>query len=208
MARRWGFISLMAVVAIAYWLVLAHPPQIFGSTSGGISGAAGLCLLVLLVVAGSAVLKRLPRDGIETDVSPGEWRAWIGLAFALVIGTYALLHAPLFDGPPWWHNYAAHNVAMMVAVWFILLGMLQTRWKGRAHKDERDREIEARAAAATRIVLVVLAIGLAMMLGYSPIEKLAWASPRMIAHGIVLGLVASSLVEQGYTAIAYWGDRH
>ena len=56
--------------------------------------------------------------------------------------------------------------------------------------------------------MTVAVIGLALMLGFSPAARLAWATHFMIANLLVFMLVASCLVEYAATVIAYWRDRH
>jgi uncharacterized membrane protein len=99
------------------------------------------------------------------------------------------------------------NIALLAIAWAILSQVLHVRWRGKVQEDERDREIEARAGVSARLTLSVYAIGLAVMFGFSPIAKLAWAPPPMIAHLLVIGLILSCLVEYAVTALSYWRDR-
>src|SRR3546814_19321785 len=46
------------------------------------------------------------------------------------------------------------------------------------------------------------------MLGFSPAERLHWASHMMIANLLVLALMWGCLVEYAATAVVYWRDRH
>jgi uncharacterized membrane protein len=85
--------------------------------------------------------------------------------------------------------------------------LLLSRWKGRVLEDERDREIEVRAAGWARFALVFMVIGIAVMLAMSPPEKLAWATHIATAHLLVFALVWHSLVEHAVTGISYWRDR-
>lgn len=207
MRQRWLFVGLLLLGAVATWLLLAGPDRVLGIDTGNL----GVFALITASWASLVAISRLPRDGIETAISPGEWRAWIAFAFTAVIAIYAATHAAAFQGPPLWRNPDAQRVgrtiALMVIAWIILSSVLRRRWHDRVQQDERDRQIEARASEAARITLSVLAIALAVLLGFTPSERLAWAPPPMIAHLIVLALIAASLVESGYVALAYWRDR-
>lgn len=202
------FVGLLFVAAVATWLLLAGPDRVLGIDAGNL----GVAVLMTVSWGSLVVVSRLPGRGIETAVSPGEWRAWIAFAFTAVIAAYAVTHAGAFRGPPLWQNPDAQRVgrtiALMVIAWGIVSAVLHQRWRDRVQQDERDRKIEARAGAWARIALSVAAIALAVLLGFTPGDRLAWAPPPMIAHLIVLALIASSLVETGYTALAYWRDRH
>lgn len=202
------FVGLLLTGAVATWLLLAGPDRVLGIDAGNL----GVFALMAVSWGSLIAVSRLPRDGIETEISPGEWRAWIAFAFTAVIAAYALTHAGVFRGPPLWQNPDAQRVgrtiALMVVAWTIVSAVLRQRWQDRVQRDERDREIERHAGEWARLVLSVLAIALALLLGFTPTERLAWAPPPMIAHLIVLALIAANLVETGYTAIAYRRDRH
>lgn len=205
--RRGLFIGFVITGVVAAWLLLAGPVRLVGIDAGN----AGVFLLVAAGWASLHAVSRIPDGGLGASMSCGEWRAWIGLAFTLVIGVYAIVHAHVFQGPPLWHNPDANrvgrNVVMLLIAWAILSRVLDARWRSAVQRDERDREIEARATAWARMVLVVVAIALALLLSFSPTEQLAWAPPPMIGHLLIVGLIASCVFEYAVTALSYWRDR-
>ena len=77
----------------------------------------------------------------------------------------------------------------------------------RVQEDERDREIEKRAAGWGRGALIACIVGLALMLAFSPAERLAWATHFMIANLLVFALMWGWLCEYVATALMYWKDR-
>jgi uncharacterized membrane protein len=206
--RGGSFIGLMFIGALATWLLLAGPARVFGVDTGN----AGVVLLVLVGWGALYLVSRIPDGGLGESMSRGEWRAWLGCAFTFVIGVYSLVHAPAFQGPPLMQNpdanHVGRNVVMMLVSWMILAHVLDQRWRGAVLEDERDREIAARATGWARMTLVVLAIAMAVLLSFSPAERLAWAPPPMIGHLLVVGLIASCVVEYAVTALSYWRDRH
>ena len=50
-------------------------------------------------------------------------------------------------------------------------------------------------------------LGIAVMLGLSPPERLAWATLPMVAHLLVFAVVWGGLVEHAAMALMYWRDR-
>lgn len=208
LARRGLFAGLVVVAAAGLWLLLAGPSKVLGIDTGN----AGVALLVTVTWVSLYAIGRMPNGGLDNAVSPGEWRAWIAFGFTAAIAAYAIANAHLFQGPPLWQNPDANrigrNIALLAIAWVILSQVLHARWRDKVQEDERDRAIEAQAASWARISLSVYAIGLALMLGFSPAAKLAWAPPPMVAHLLIVGLILSCLVEYGVTAVAYWRDRH
>ncbi len=201
------FVGLGVLATASLWLLLAGPSKVLGIDAGN----AGFALLIGVTWMSLYALGRMPTGGIEKQMSPGEWKAWTGLGFTVAIAIYAIGKAHVFDGPSMWHNPDANrvgrNIALFVAAWAILAQVLQSRWKDGVQRDERDREIEARASGWARMALSIYAIGLALLLGFSPADWLAWAPPPMIAHLLVIGLILSCLVEFAVTAVSYWRDR-
>jgi hypothetical protein len=207
LSRRASFVGLALVAALGLWLLLAGPSKVLGIDTGN----AGVALMMTVTWVALYAIGRMPNGGLDNDISPGEWRAWIAFAFTAAIAMYAIANAHLFQGPPLWRNPDANRVGRNIAVlgitWMILTQVLQARWRGKVQEDERDRGIEARAGHCARMTLSVYAIGLALLLGFSPASKLDWAPPPMIAHLLIVGLILSCVVEYGVTALSYWRDR-
>jgi hypothetical protein len=208
MQSRGLFVGLMAVGAVAIWLLLAGPARLLGFDTGN----AGVVLLMLVGWGALYLVSRIPDGGLGETMSRGEWRAWLGCAFTSVIGVYSLVHAHAFQGPPLTHNpdanHVGRNVVMMLVSWMVFAQLLDRRWRGAVREDERDREIVARATGWARMTLVVLAITMAVLLSFTPAERLAWAPPPMIGHLLIVGLIASCVVEYTVAALSYWRDRH
>jgi hypothetical protein len=205
--QRALFVGLTLIAAAGLWFLLAGPSKVLGLDTGN----AGVALLVTVTWVSLYAIGRMPNGGLDHAISPGEWRAWIAFGFTAAIAAYAIANAHLFQGPPLWQNPDANrvgrNIVLLAIAWAILSQVLHVRWRGKVQEDERDREIEARAGVSARLTLSVYAIGLAVMFGFSPIAKLAWAPPPMIAHLLVIGLILSCLVEYAVTALSYWRDR-
>ena len=204
---RLGFIGLAVVAALATWLLLAGPARVFGIEAGN----AGMVLLMAVGWGSLHAISRIPDGGIGESMSPGEWRAWLGLAFTLVIAAYAIVHAPVLHGPPLWHNPDANrigrNIVMLLVAWMLLARVLDARWRRGVRQDERDREIEARGAGAARLALVVILVGYALLLSFSPTERLEWAVPPLLGHLLVLALIVSCAFEYLVVGLGYWRDR-
>ena len=201
----WGLVALVALAGLAFWLLLAGPDRILGLDSGS-TGIALTALVAWLALHGVSVA---PRSELENSVSPGEWKAWVGVGFSVMAIAYFLSKAHLFFGATDLRDVQAvgRNLVLMLIAWSVLGWILENRWKGRVQKDERDREIENDAGDWARAALVFVVIGVAVMLGVSPARKLEWATPIAIANLLVFALIWSCFVEYIVTALSYWRDR-
>ena len=96
-SRCWIMAGLLFVAGLAMWLLLAGPERLLGIDTGNL----GVALLVTAAWVSLFVISRMPRNGLESLVSPGEWRAWLGLGFMLVATVYFLVNVQAFaEGPP------------------------------------------------------------------------------------------------------------
>lgn len=207
MQRNRGlWVGLVLVAALALWLLWAGPDQWLGVDTGN----AGVALLVTVAWVSLYRISRLPRGELETLVSPGEWRAWVGLGFSAVAMFYFLAHVQVFQHGDAFSNPAAAAVgkrlALLLIAWIILSRVMGSRWKG-VQEDERDRQIERSAAAWGRSVLTAGLIGLAVTLGFSPADRLQWASHFMLANLLVFVLICGHAVDYAVSVFLYWRDR-
>lgn len=204
--RPWTWIGLLASAGLSLWLLLGS-----GRLFGIDFGAMGVMLLVATAWGALHALSSVPQGEFERGASPGEWKAWIGLGFMLVATTYFLarvyglvggtgVHAPAVRG-------VARNLVLLLAAWVVLTQMVAARWKGRVQADERDLRIGAQAEQWGRAALVFVIIGLTVLFGLSPPERLQWASHAMVAHLLVFALLWGWLVEHAAAVAMYWRDR-
>ena len=205
--RRWHIAGLAAIALPALWLLLAGPGQVLGVDTGKL----GMFLLVTAAWTSLWALSQLPPGEDEARVSPGEWKAWIGLGFMLVATVYFMAKLHLIGGESVPHaplsSAVARNLVLLLVAWAVLSQVIASRWKGRVQEDERDREIEAGASEWGRGGLVFVVIALAVLFGFSPIDRLQWATPFMVANLLVFALMWGWLVEYAATVVMYWRDR-
>lgn len=203
--NRW-LIGALLVGAFALWLVLAGPDRLLGFDSG----QAAMVLLMSTAWLSLYRISKTPRDRLEGMASPGEWRAWLGLGFMLVAVVYFLAKAQVFQQMSAWNDpgaaAVARNLVMLLIAWAVLSNVLGSRWKGAVQEDERDREIEKHAAGWGRGALVFCIVGIAVMLGFSPAERLQWAKPLVIANLLVFALMWGWLCEYAATVAMYRRD--
>lgn len=204
---RWTFPGLLPVAGAALWMLLAGRGSVLGVDVGMLGS------VLLFSTAGLALhaVSTMPRNAVEDGVAPGEWQAWIGAVFMFAATAYFVSKLHLFQletlpGAPHLRG-VVRNLVMLLIAWTVLSRVLASRWKGRVQSDERDREIEARAAGWGQGALVFAVIALAVTLGLSPVERLAWATHFMIGSVLILVLMCSWLVEYAATAALYWRDR-
>jgi hypothetical protein len=205
--RRWGIIGLLAVAGVAFWLLLAGPPELLGVDTG----QAGTALLVTVAWVSMYAVSRLPRGELGALASPAEWKAWIGAGFMAVAIGYFLAKIEVFAaaevfGDPG-AGAVARNLVLLLVAWTILSSGMASRWKGAVEEDERDRAIAARAAGIGRVALIVCVIGLAVTLGLSPAEKLQWASHFLVANLLVMAVMWGGLFEYVSSAVLHWRAR-
>ena len=204
--RPWQVAGLAAIALPALWLLLAGPALVLGVDGGH----AGMVLLVTATWTSLLALSKLPRGEGEAAIAPGEWKAWIGTGFMVIAVAYFLAKAEVFAGASFGDHHAeavARNLVLLLVAWAVLSRVIAARWKGAVEEDERDRGIEVRAAAWGRGALVACVIGIAVLLGISPADRLQWATHFMIANLLVFALMWGWLVECVATALMYRGDR-
>ncbi|NDK39648.1 hypothetical protein DT603_12430 [Pseudoxanthomonas gei] len=188
---------------MALWLLLAGPADVLGVDAGKL----GMAVLVTTAWLSLYAVSRLPRGQLEAVVSPGEWRAWVGFGFTLVAIVYFLSQVPVFEQNGAGASAVARNLVMLLVAWLLLSSVMGSRWKGAVQQDERDLEIEKKASARGRSALVFVVIALAVMLGFSPADRLQWATHFMIANLLVCALMWGWLCEYAATVLLYWRDR-
>ena len=199
------WLLLLPLAGFGLWTMLASPRELFGIDPGHL----GMFALVASTVAALSLLTRMSLEHLDA-ASPAEWKAWIGTGFTLVGVIYFLARIPLFVVADWRDPHVgavSRNLVLLLVAWIALSSVLAARWKGRVGEDERDREIAARAAGWGRGVLVACLVGLAVTLGFSPPERLQWATHFMVANLLVLALMVHCLVEYAATTLMYLRDR-
>jgi hypothetical protein len=203
-ARWW---VLLVGAMLAFWALLAGPDVLFGVDLG----KWGTALLVTVAWVSMFAVSQTPPGEAERSLSPGEWKAWVGVAFMLAATGYFVAKAHVFVDGHAWDNHEARavgrNLVLLLVAWSVLNGVLGARWKGRVQQEERDREIGQQAAGWGRGALTACMIGLAVMLAFSPRDRLAWATHFMIANLLVFALMWGWLCEYAATAVMYWRDR-
>ena len=204
--RSWQVAALAALALPALWLLLVGPERLLGIEVDHI----GMVLLVTAAWTSLLALSRLPRGEGEAAIAPAEWRAWIGTGFMAVAVAYFVGHVEVFvdagAGDRAARQVAGHLVLLLVA-WTVLSQVLASRWKGTVDEDERDRAIAVQAAGWWRATAAVAVLALAGTLGFSPPERLQWATHFMVANLLVLALMCAWLAECAATAMLYWRDR-
>ncbi len=205
--HRWTLLGLLAVAGLAFWLLVVGPATLLGVDTG----QAGMALLVTAAWTSLFAISRMPRGEGERAISPGEWKAWIGLGFMLVAVGYFLANIQLFthggpaDNPH--ANSIGRNLVMLLIAWTVLSSVLKSRWQGAVQEDERDRQIDAQATHWGYGALGFHVIALALLLGFSPPDRLQWATHFMIGNLLVLSLMWACLFEYAAKTVYYWRDR-
>ena len=203
--RSWQVAALAAIALPALWLLLAGPDRLLGIEGDHL----GMVLLVTAAWTSLLALSKLPRGEGEAAIAPAEWRAWIGTGFMAVAVAYFLGNLEVFAAGPGDRaaRAMATNLVLLLVAWTVLSQVLASRWKGTVEEDERDRGIAVQAAGWWLGTTVVAVFALAGTLGFSPTERLQWATHFMIANLLVLALMCAWLAECAATAVLYLRDR-
>jgi hypothetical protein len=203
--KRWYLPVLVAVAGAAFWLLLAGPDRVLGIDAGGL----GFALALLVAWVSLHAVAVVPRGELEEAASPGEWRAWIGLGFSLLVASYLLANADRIAGAADLRDLGAigRNVVLLLVAWGVLSFVLERRWRGRVLEDEHDREIVARAAGWGRGATTAAVVGVIVLLALTPPVRLAWATPLAIAHILVFALLWGCICEYAATGLGYWRNR-
>ena len=175
-------------------------------------GWIGTVLFVAATWFSVDALYRVPQSEEEAAVAPGEWQAWIGVAFVGAIIVASLLHADVFlpqvpigQNPD--TNKAGQSIGTLFVAWLVLAQVLKQRWAGKVLADERDAQIELVASQWARCATAVCVIGIALLLGFSDTERLRQFSYPFLAQMLVLALLVGLWLDQLVAAILYWRDR-
>lgn len=175
-------------------------------------GWLGTLLFVAAVWFAVAKLHALPRSEDEAHIAPGEWQAWVGVAFVgAVIGSCVLRADAFLPQVPIGHNpeagVAGKHIGTLFVAWLVLLHVLKKRWAGSVLADERDAHIALIAGQWARCATAVGVIAIAVTLGFSDAERLQQFSYPFIAQALMLTLLVGLWSEQLAAALLYWRDR-
>jgi hypothetical protein len=198
---------LIALAGFALWLLLAGPGWLLGLRTE----AWGILLLMAGAWGLLYAVSRIHPEALENAASPAEWNARIGLTFCTVAMLYFLAKAHVFNDAPLRANTAANevgrNLVMLLIAWAVVSGIVASRWKGAVEQDERDRDIATKAAGWGRGALIFCVLGIAVMLGFTPVDRLVWATPLMIGNLLIFALIWGWFCEYVATLAYYGKDR-
>ena len=197
-------IAGLILLGLWFWFVASGdiwnlPTALYGS----------VCWL-LSVWLGIGFIRRYPQ-WLSSSFTYKEASAWIAWFFTLLITLYLLLKTSALIGEQGIQLEQAkavgRQIVQIIAFWLLLQWLLHSLRRKEVLEDERDRAINNTANQWAYGALVFCSIGMAVMLGLSPTEKLLWAVPSMIAHMLIFNLLWSSVVAYSVTIFLYWRDR-
>lgn len=158
------------------------------------------------------LVNRIPHSDEEAAIAPGEWQAWVGIAFvgavlaAILLGMRAFLpQVPIQHNPD--AGAAGRSIGMLFVAWVVLVQVLKQRWAGKVVADERDARIALVAGKWARGATAFWMVGLALLFGFSDPARLHAFTYPYIAHLLVQALLWGQFVEQVAAAALYWRDR-
>ena len=197
--------SSMVASAVGLWLIFWSPDSIVSTLRYGLGS-----LMLGLGSSQAAIQLAVRRQtAFEQNTSAEEVKAWLSLFFVGAITAYLLASTSVLASVPMARDAAQIGVKLMtiLVLWIVIAAVLRGRRGNAVLEDERDRAIDAKAEGWARGALTFCLIGLVVMLGFSPAEKLQWATPTMLACQLLFVLLWASLVRNAVVAIMYWRDR-
>ncbi len=175
-------------------------------------GWIGTFLFVAAVWFSVDALYRVPHSDAEAQIAPGEWQAWIGVAFVGAVIAVSLLNAHVFmpqvsirENPE--AGAVGQRIGTLFVAWLVLAHVLKERWAGKVIADERDAQIELAASQWGRSATAVVVIGIALLLGFSDTARLQQFSYPFIAQMLMTTLLVGLWFDQLIAALLYWRDR-
>lgn len=175
-------------------------------------GWAGTFLFVAAVWFCVDLVDRLPASDEEAAIAPGEWQAWVGIAFVGAVIVAMVLKVDVFlPDVPVGRNpdavAAGRSIGMLFVAWVVLAYVLRQRWAGKVLEDERDARIALLAGQWARCIGAGGVVVVAVVLGFSDTDRLRGFSYPYIAQMLMLALLCGLWAEQAATALLYWRDR-
>jgi|SRR5690606_3406882 len=205
---RTQLIASLLLAGVGLWLFFGDGIELLGASMGFV----GVWVFVAATWFMVDAVHRIPRSEAELAIAPGEWQAWVGIAFLAAVVVAIVLRLDAFAAPvPIQHNpdasVAGREVGTLFVAWVVLAHVLRQRWKGRVLADERDHRIEQVSAAWGRGATIAAVVGIALMLGFSPTDRLQHFSYPMLAQMLVAALVLGAWFDRAAAAVLYWRDR-
>ena len=141
-----------------------------------------------------------------------EPRTQLTAAFLTAVLVALALHADAFEmqvpiqlNPE--AGEAGRSIGTLFVAWVVLAHVLKLRWKGAVLADERDRRIEQLAATWGRCATTGAVIGIAVMLAFSPTQRIQQFSYPTLAQMLMFALVLGAWFDAAVATVLYWQDR-
>ena len=174
-------------------------------------GKVGAALFMLTLAATVWLFAARADQVFPEHMSLAERRAWVGLAFALVVVASFVRHLwamsahdlpPATFRDPMGRHFVQQLLPLMIA-WTVISRLIGRHSRG-VEVDERDLRLLDRAHQAGDLTLTLIVIGGIVVLAWAPAASLAWwLAPISLAYLLIGVLVAKALVEQVVLAFTY-----
>lgn len=196
-------LSIVSLV-LGLWLIFWAPDGI-----SFLRSLLGGSLLGLGASQAAIQLWARPKTRLEDMTSPAEASAWISLICVGAITLYLLVNTSTLaaSGSGREAGQIGVRLMMILVFWMVISTVIRSRRGSAVLEDERDRAIDARAEAWARGAMTLCLISLVVMLGFSPAEKLRWATPTMLACQLLFVLLSASVVRNAVVVVMYWRAR-
>ncbi len=149
------------------------------------------------------------REESPSSVSLAEKENWVALFYTGALALFIASELDVIAQASSVYQLAGMGKVIVATLigWIVLSSVIRQRSSQRVKHDERDGELQRRADTVSHTAICVTVIGLAVTLGFSPANRLAWFTPLLIAHLLMLALIVASFTGHASAAWAYWNDR-
>lgn len=202
--KRLSWMWMLLPFIAGVLLMTTTPNRWIGSDLGAMGSA--ICLLSVWI---ALWLASRQREASTSSVSLAEKENWIAFFYTAALALFIASDLNVIAEAQSANQLAGLGkavVAMLIG-WIVLSAVVRQRSNQRVKRDERDRELQQRADAVSHTTICVIVVGLAIALGFSPVNKLTWFTPLLIAHLLILALIVANFVGHAFAAWAYWRDR-
>lgn len=176
------------------------------------TGFVGTIVFAAAVWSSVAAIHTTPLSEAEQRIAPGEWKAWVDMGFliAILAAMGLALTVPHANVPigknPDAERFGRLLVAIFIA-WAIVSQMLRKRWGSKVTHDERDSQIDLKSTKLSLYMMVCGMLAFAILLTANPLDRLQWLSFGLIAHILIMIMVAAHLIGNFAQAVYYTRER-
>lgn len=148
----------------------------------------------------------------NSGIAFGEWKAWVDSAFLIAILLVLVLGLDNYRAQVTTMEAMAERgdgrlIATLFITWAVAAYLLRKLRSDKVMSDERDLRIELETTRLSLYMMVCGMIAFAVGLAANPLDRLQWLSFPLIAHLLIMIMVAAHLIGNLAQIVYYVRDR-